>query len=142
MIEPFFNNKELNILVKYNSQKELTEKEIEDLDNWVIEYKHREELFNKLKNTIEVQTVIEAMNEADIESVLIKLKKFVPQEYIIKTEDKDIFLIRSCMLTGIQDYGNALLIKLIKDHIWWGIISLNLALFVVLLFIYFIIRIS
>jgi hypothetical protein len=142
-LKKYFNSKELYILVKYYSQKELTKKEKEDLNNWVKEFSHRGELFNQLKNTIEIQNEISVINTvADIENVVIKLKNLAPDEYIRKSEEKDILIIRSSFLTGVQDYGNELLIKLIKDHIWWGIMLLGLAFLVILLFIYFLIRIS
>lgn len=141
-IETYFCNKEIfQILLKFNNQTELTDKEMKDLDYWMLAYNHRDELFKQLKKTIEVQNEIEKINiEADIGTFLDRIKRIVPDKYIKISQKEDISIIRSNLLKGVKEYGNEIVLKLIRDHMWWGILSFILAFLAIFILIYLIIR--
>ncbi|OQP65516.1 hypothetical protein A3860_17785 [Niastella vici] len=131
------------ILLKYNSQIELTENEKKDLDNWVLAYNHRDELFKQLIKINELQNEIAKIKQVDdFDRFLAGIKQIVPDEYIKISKEKDISIIRSNLLVNVKDYGNEIVLKLIRDHMYWGILSFLLIFVVIFILIFLIIRIS
>jgi hypothetical protein len=131
------------VLLKYNSQIELTESEKKDLDRWVLAYNHRDELFRQLIKINEAQKEIAKINQVDdFDRLVAGIKQIVPDEYIKISKEADISIIRSNLLDSVKDYGNEVVLKLIRDHIYWGILSFLLIFVAIFIFIFLIIRIS
>lgn len=131
------------ILLKYNSQMELTEDEKKDLDSWVLAYNHRDELFKQLIKINEVQNEIAKFKQVDdFDRFLAQIKQIVPDEYIKISKEEDISIIRSNLLVNVKDYGNEIVLKLIRDHMYWGILSFLLIFVAIFILIFLIIRIS
>jgi hypothetical protein len=138
----FYNKRMFQILLKFNSQIELTDEERKDLECWVLAYNHRDELFQKLIRINEVQKKIAKINEVnDFHRFLIEIKQIVPDEYIKITKESEISIIRSNLLVNVKDYGNDILLKLIRDHVYWGILSVLLIFVALLILISLVIKI-
>jgi hypothetical protein len=138
----FYNKRMFQILLKFNSQIELTDEERKDLECWVLAYNHRDELFQKLIKINEVQKKIAKINEVnDFHRFLIEIKQIVPDEYIKITKESEISIIRSNLLVNVKDYGNDILLKLIRDHVYWGILSVLLIFVALLILISLVIKI-
>jgi hypothetical protein len=139
----FYNKRMFQILLKFNSQIELTEKEKKDLDCWVLAYSHRDELFKQLIKINEVQKEIAKINEVDdIDRFLAGIKQIVPEEYIKISKEEDISIIRTNLLVDVKDYGNEIVLKLIRDHMYWGILTILLIFVAIIILIFLTIRIS
>jgi hypothetical protein len=139
----FYNTRMFQVLLKYNSQIELTENEKKDLDSWVLAYNHRDELFKQLIKINEVQKEIAKINQVDdFDRLLAGIKQIVPDEYIKISKEADISIIRSNLLVNVKDYGNEIVLKLIRDHMYWGILSFLLIIVAIFILIFLIIRIS
>jgi hypothetical protein len=139
----FCNTRMFQVLLKYNSQIELTESEKKDLDSWVLAYNHRDELFRQLIKINEAQKEIAKINQVDdFDRLVAGIKQIVPDEYIKISKEADISIIRSNLLVSVKDYGNEIVLKLIRDHMYWGILSFLLIFVAIFIFIFLIIRIS
>jgi hypothetical protein len=139
----FYNKRMFQILLKFNSQIELTDEEKKDLECWVLAYNHRDELFKKLITINEVQNKIAKINEVDdIDRFLVEINQIVPDEYIKITKESEISIIRFNLLVNVKDYGNDIILKLIRDHIYWGILTVLLIFVAFFILISLVIRIS
>ena len=122
----YFGNAQLfQLLLKYNNQTHLTAEEGEILEIWAVAHKYRHIAFKELNEIIELQKELSSAKTSDIMKSWEIIKEKVPEQYINPPVQSDWLLIRQSLLLGLKNYGNELVLGLIKGEMWGKIYSVG-----------------
>lgn len=137
MVSYFDNQAMYQILLKYNNQTELSVKEKQELDYWVYVYDHRNKLFKHLTYVIELQNELKAVVHVnDLFRLIQKIKGSVPLKYMDISNKNDFHSIHAAVTMGLRNYSAELVLRMIRGHMWGGII-VALSVLILVVFILF-----